>query len=130
MRTSMLIAAFALSLAACATETTYEGTTLPGPTVAKTMCRTGCSGLEGVIDSRDWVPLGDGVFQSGPSSDASATALQAVPDLCSQLPESGPCALACDPAAFGSTLPVNTCGAAMCSVGGGQLLVSGCNTAD
>ncbi len=127
MRTSMLIAAFALSLAACATETTYEGTILPGPTVSKTLCRTGCSGLQGTIDSRGWIPLGDGVFQSAPGPGESATALEALPDLCSQLPASGTCALACDPSGFAGTLPVGTCGAAQCSVGGGEILVSACN---
>lgn len=128
MRTSMLIVAFALSLAACTTETTYEGTTLPGPTVSKTMCRTGCSGLEGTIDSREWVPLGDGVFQSAPAT--SDTALQSLPDLCAQLPDNGTCALACDPTAFAGTLPAGTCGAAMCAVAGGELLVSACNAVD
>ena len=130
MRTSMLLAALGLSLAACATETTYEGAILPGPTVSKTMCRTGCSGLKGQIDSRDWISLGEGVFQSAPKGAVPGTALTAVPDLCAQLPESGTCALACDPTAFGSTLPAGTCGAAQCSVAGGEIVVSACNPID
>lgn len=126
MRTQMLLAVLGLSLAACTTETTYEGTILPGPTVSKTMCRTGCSGLEGSIGDRDWIALGDGVYQSLPAPVADAD-LTAVPDLCGQLPESGACALACDPVAFADTLPAGTCGAAQCSVAGGDILVGACN---
>lgn len=129
MRTSMLLAALGLSLAACATETTYEGTIIPGPTVAKTMCRTGCNGLDGLIGDRDWVSLGEGVYQSAPPA-VAGSAVNAVPDLCAELPESGTCALACDPAAFASTLPAGTCGAAQCAVAGGALLVSACNAAN
>ncbi len=124
MRTHMMLAALALSFAACTTETTYEGSSLPGPTVAKTMCRTGCSGLESSIENRTWVPLDDGVYQR------LQGAADALPDLCGQLPETGTCALACDAAAFGGTLPVGTCGAELCAVAGGELLVSACNTAN
>lgn len=130
MRTRMMmLAALGLSLAACATETTYEGTIIPGPTVAKSVCRTGCSGLDGSIGNRDWIAFGEGVYQSAPTTVPGADA-NAVPDLCAQLPESGTCSLACDPAGFASTLPTGTCGAAQCSVAGGEILVSACNAAN
>lgn len=129
MRTKMLLAVLGLSLAACATETTYEGTILPGPTVAKTLCRTGCTGLDGQIGDRDWLSLGEGVYLSAPRSMHGGEA-NAVPDLCAELPATGTCAFACDPAAFATTLPAGTCGAAICSLAGGDLLVSACHAID
>jgi len=122
MRTSMMMfAALALSLAACATDETYEGDTLPGPTVQKIICPTGCDDLQQTLDNGQWIPIADGAF-------ARANTRVAPGGYCSALPATGQCAFACDPAGFAQTLPFGTCAAVRCPLpDGGEVVVGGCN---
>lgn len=124
MRTSMLFASsMILSLAACAeNESSYEGAALPGPTVQKIICPTGCDkDVQHTLDHNAWIPLGGGAF---------ARARTAVPGFseCGSLPPTGSCAYACDPDAFRETLRVGTCGAIRCDFpDGGEVVLGGCH---
>lgn len=124
MRTSMMLATLmALSLAACADQdTTFEGDTLPGPTVQKVVCPNGCSpSIQNTLDNGEWIPVGAGSFVN------ALTTVQGV-SACSSLPATGQCAFACDPTAFRETLPVGTCAAIRCEFpDGGEVVVGGCH---
>lgn len=54
----------ALALTACATETEYDGEILPGRSLAKELCPTGCSDevTEGISRSR-WVQLDETTYE-------------------------------------------------------------------
>jgi hypothetical protein len=124
MRTPMMIAALmSLSLAACATDdTTYDGDVLPGPSVHKALCRTGCSPeVAGVLKDGDWIVVKPGTF-------ARAESVQAGGNVCSSLPATGQCALACDPQKLVDTLPAGTCSAVHCALEAGDVVFGGCNT--
>jgi len=123
MRTSMMLAAvFSLAFAACATDDTYEGDVLPGKTVAKAICPTGCDGeMQTTIDNGQWIPVSAGAFVN------ANTTVQGT-SVCNSLPTTGACAFACDPAAFAQTIPVGTCAAIRCEIpDGGELVVGGCH---
>jgi hypothetical protein len=123
MRNSMMLAAFiSLSLAACATDDqTPDGTTLPGPTVSKTICPHGCSrDIQSLLDDGQWIPTGDGAFLKAHSNVQGVSA-------CNSLPLTGQCAYACDQQGFVETLPLGTCAAIACKVDSYDVVVGGCH---
>lgn len=124
MRTSLMLAALvSLSLAACADQdTTYEGEVLPGKTVQKTICPTGCSDdVQTSLENGEWAPLTKNSF---------INLHTAVPGTSQCHAESltGGCQFACDPAKFIETLPVGTCAALRCDFAdGGEVVLGGCH---
>jgi hypothetical protein len=123
MRTSMMLAVFSLAFAACATDdTTYQGDVLPGKTVSKALCPTGCdSDLQNTIDNGAWIPVSATAF-------VNAHSVVAGTNVCNSLPATGACSHACDPTGFAEALPVGTCAAMRCEFpDGGELVVGGCH---
>src|SRR4051812_6263180 len=86
MRTSMMLAVFSLAFAACATDdTTYQGDVLPGKTVSKALCPTGCdSDLQNTIDNGAWIPVSATAF-------VNAHSVVAGTNVCNSLPATGAC---------------------------------------
>jgi hypothetical protein len=123
MRTSMILTAvLSLSLAACATDDTYDGETLPGPTVSKVVCPQGCDDdIQTTLDNGEWIPVTDSAFVR------SRSTLDDGAGICERLPATGQCAFACDTAGFIESLPPGTCAAVRCAFpDGGELVVGGC----
>jgi predicted small secreted protein len=122
MRTSMMLALMSLSLAACATDDGFEGDVLPGKTVSKAICPTGCDAeVETTLDNGEWIPVSGGAFVNARSAVQGTSA-------CASLPTTGQCAYACDPIGFAETLPAGTCAAIRCEFPGGELVVGGCSS--
>ena len=124
MRTSMMLAALvSLSLGACATQdTVFEGEVLPGKTVQKVICPTGCSeDVQTTLENGEWAPL---------SKNSFVNLNTAVPGTsqCNADTQTGGCQYACDPAAFIESLPVGTCAALRCDFAdGGEVVLGGCH---
>lgn len=121
MRTSILLAALCLTFAACATDTETTGS-LPGPTVSKTLCPTGCSSdIEDTLGQDQWIQVADGAY-------LQERDLELADDPCAYLPADGVCANACTPEVLTAEIPAGTCAAFRCSLtNGGVLIAGGCN---
>ena len=125
MRTSMMLAALvSLSFAACVDDTTYGGDALPGKTVQKAICPTGCSDdIESGIDGGEWAQLTENSFINL----HTATAAQGT-SRCNAEQLTGGCAFACEPSKFISSIPAGSCAALRCEFSDGtEIMMGGCN---
>ena len=130
-----------LVLSACVGDDSTSGTTgrVPGPSVAKAVCPTGCSDdvLQAIDESDDWHSIFDGTstgLGNGRLSEyvsarihdgthlANATKAE---DVCEVLPAEGACSLACDPAALAAQIPEGTCITFRCELLDGRVLLAG-----
>lgn len=70
----LTVAALALALSACAADNgPYEGEELPGRSLGKTICLTGCSeGVQGFIERNTWFELEEGMYQLIEETDNTA----------------------------------------------------------
>lgn len=108
-----LTVALASALAACAVDAEPSGgRSLPGPSLAKSLCPTGCApGLEEAIGGSTWTERGDGLYERieilDPTTDPAAPGagsdlhgeldLELFADPCAALIHTGSCADACHP---------------------------------
>lgn len=120
----MFVALMSLSLAACATDdSTYGGDVLPGKTVQKALCPTGCNDdVNTTLTDTDWIQIGAGAYQRADTVVEGSASCQ-VP-----AGASGACAFACEPDKFAETIPLGTCAAVHCAFPNGpDVLVGGCH---
>jgi hypothetical protein len=70
----LTFAALAVALTACAADSgPYEGEALPGRSLGKTICLTGCSeGVQGFIERNTWFELEEGMYQLVEETDNTA----------------------------------------------------------
>lgn len=139
MRTSMILAVTLFAACTDSEPPPPPGARVPGPTVAKTLCPTGCPDdvLQEISEpGTELTTLHDGTYRDPQTGGTLHTFIGNRGGLhgdthvdqesvCSLLPSEGACSLACDAEALAQLIPAGTCMTFVCELADGNVLLAG-----